>query len=301
MGKSYIVNGHKLYIETFGKTDSEPILYFHGKPGIGVIDLTEFQKEMLEKQFFIIAPEQYGVWRSESIAKGEKWGIEKIIDDYEQIRKMFGIKKVNLLCHCLGACYAMIYVQRYSNHVKKIVFESPVIDVMESNKNIIKYYMECIISIYGLKKEEEYTEELKKIFSIKDLELFMFKLQNECSDAKNGYMMANSTLEKIQDIKKIYDNANEHYLNSCKTAEHLINEYYLFDWKKYLGDLKKHECLVMLGKQDRMVRTKALESFINALENRCKVFELDECQHWIKIDQSQMFSSIVQEFIKNKV
>ena len=54
MGKSYIVNGHKLYIETFGKTDSEPILYFHGKPGIGVIDLTEFQKEMLEKQFFII-------------------------------------------------------------------------------------------------------------------------------------------------------------------------------------------------------------------------------------------------------
>ena len=65
MGKSYIVNGHKLYIETFGKTDSEPILYFHGKPGIGVIDLTEFQKEMLEKQFFIIAPEQYGVWRSE--------------------------------------------------------------------------------------------------------------------------------------------------------------------------------------------------------------------------------------------
>ena len=57
----------------------------------------------------------------------------------------------------------------------------------------------------------------------------------------------------------------------------------------------------MLGKQDRIVRTKALESFINALENRCKVFELDECQHWIKIDQSQMFSSIVQEFIKNKV
>ena len=91
MGKYYLINGHKLYVEIFGDPQKEPILYIHGKPGIGVIDLMEFQKENFKNEFFIIAPEQYGVWRSESIEETKQWGIEQIIEDYEIIRKKLSL------------------------------------------------------------------------------------------------------------------------------------------------------------------------------------------------------------------
>ncbi len=297
MGKYYLINGHKLYVEIFGDPQKEPILYIHGKPGIGVIDLMEFQKENFKNEFFIIAPEQYGVWRSESIEETKQWGIEQIIEDYEIIRKKLNIKSWNVLTHCIGSFCAMKYVQRYGCYVKKVIFESPIIDVMESNKSIIKYQLELISELKGYKVSKNYLEQIKKISTIRDLKKFMLELQEEVGESKNSFIMYSGTMSRINNIKCMDGNYKKYHKNSYITGERLCNEYYSFFWQQYVENLKSHKCLILVGRQDTMVNITILKDFIMRLGNSCECHYIDECKHWIKIDQPEIYSHIIRAFI----
>lgn len=291
-----MINGHKLYIETFGNPCGEPILYLHGKPGIGVLDLIEFQKDRLEKNFYVIAPEQYGVFRSERMMN-HQWDIEDIVDDYEAIRIKFKIRSWNLLSHCIGSYYAFLYTYKYSDHVKNIIMESPIIDVMESNKQIIKYQINLILEMKGREVAEKYIKKIAYISNITELKLFMFELQNEVGEERNSYMISKKTLKKIECMKEQITHINDYFNNSSITANHLAQAFYTFDWKKHLNSLRYHDCMLMIGKQDVMVKTDKLKFVIEKLGNCCHLAEIEECQHWIKIDQPVAYQQMITEFL----
>lgn len=295
MGKYYMINGHKLYIETFGNPCGEPILYLHGKPGTGVLDLVEFQKERLAKEFYVIAPEQYGVFRSERI-RNQQWGIEYIVDDYEEIRKKFKIRSWNLLSHCIGSYYILLYTYKYSEHVKKIIMESPIIDVMESNKQIIKYQINLLSEMKGSEVAENYVKKIGHISNISDLKSLMSELQNEVGKERNSYMISKKTLRKIECMKEQITHINEYFNNSIITASYLAQEFYTFNWRKCLNSLRDHDCLLMIGKQDVMVKTDKLKFIMEELGNSCHLIQIEDCQHWIKIDQPVAYQQVITEF-----
>ena len=80
-----------------------PILYIQGVPGIGVLEMEKYQSENFYPNYFLIAPEQRGVWRSEDLKGDEPYSLDLIIEDYEQLRKQLKMKKWIVLCYCIEA------------------------------------------------------------------------------------------------------------------------------------------------------------------------------------------------------
>ena len=91
MSGYYTINGKKIYVY-MGNSNKMPILYIHGAPGIGVLDMEKYQSDNFYPKYFLIAPEQRGVWRSEDLKEDEPYNLDLIIEDYEQLRKQLKIE-----------------------------------------------------------------------------------------------------------------------------------------------------------------------------------------------------------------
>lgn len=114
------VNRAMLYCQVFG-VNNPPIFVLHGGPGLGQNYLLP-QMQMLGANFNAIFYDQRGTGRSNS---GNEWQVDPFatyVNDLEELRKFFDVKKVNLLAHSWGGFLASLYAQAYPENVSKIIY-----------------------------------------------------------------------------------------------------------------------------------------------------------------------------------
>ncbi|UOQ46852.1 alpha/beta hydrolase [Gracilibacillus caseinilyticus] len=119
MGRLINVCGVHIYVEEFGKTNEEALLYLHGGPGASCIDFCYYQAKALSEKLRVIALDQRGVLRSDPIMSNEKFGVDDIISDCEALRKELGIENWTVLGHSFGGYIALNYAYEYPMSVKK--------------------------------------------------------------------------------------------------------------------------------------------------------------------------------------
>lgn len=75
--------------------------------------------EGLHDKFRFVFYDQRGSLRSP--AKLEDVSIEKHIEDLETLRIQLGEEKINIFAHSMGTVLAMLYLEKYPDHVKRMI------------------------------------------------------------------------------------------------------------------------------------------------------------------------------------
>ena len=296
MDNYFNINNKLLYVYT-GNSDGSPVLYIHGAPGIGVVDYTTFQGANYEKNFFLVAPEQRGVWRSQDLASDEDYDTEQIIEDYEKIRKKLNVNKWICVCHCLGARIAVKYYQKYPNSISMMIFENPVLDSISPFEEIIKIQLSVLKKI-DLKAYEEYVVKLKDIHSPYELEEFCYTLERKTDISVNNLTMSGTTLKKLSSVKENFD--IDLFMRSRHTEVKMSHCNNLYE--KIYESLKQIyvPVLVIRGSKDILVPNTVIEKLKSNINN-IEICSVPECKHWIHLENENEYFNIVNNYIHSNL
>ena len=116
------INGTNLYFSVKGK--GEYLLMIHGGPGFNHSYFMPHLKA-LENNFKIIYYDQRACGKS-SIPASDSISMKFLVDDIEEIRKVFKTEKINILAHSWGVVLAIQYALRYPGGINKLILSNPV-------------------------------------------------------------------------------------------------------------------------------------------------------------------------------
>jgi proline iminopeptidase len=119
----------KLYVKVQGK--GTPCLYLHGGPAAGSYFLDTLFGGYLEQHFKMIYLDQRGSGRSTS-PKDNNYSMDRMIKDFEEVRKSLGIVNWITLGHSFGGLLQMGYVQKYSNVINGMIMINCTLNIPES-------------------------------------------------------------------------------------------------------------------------------------------------------------------------
>jgi proline iminopeptidase len=110
---------HKVYVEEFGKPGGLPIIFLHGGPGFGILDL--------EKQFFdpdkhhVIMFDQRGAGRSTPFCCLKDNDMDHLVQDIKFLLDHFGLKKAVLFGGSWGSTLAVAFAIKYPEYVRGMI------------------------------------------------------------------------------------------------------------------------------------------------------------------------------------
>ena len=122
----------KLYVKVKGR--GTPCLYIHGGPGSGSYWLEKFFGDYLEQHFQMIYLDQRGVSRSSS-PKDKNYSLDRMIQDFEEVREVLGITQWLTLGHSFGGILQMAYIEKYPQSIKGMIMINCTLNMKESFYN----------------------------------------------------------------------------------------------------------------------------------------------------------------------
>ena len=296
MSGYYVINGKKIYVY-MGNRGKIPILYIHGAPGIGVLDMEKYQSQNFYPNYFLIAPEQRGVWRSEDLKEDEPYSMDLIIADYEQIRKQLKIGKWIVLCHCIGARTALEYYHKHPEAIEMILCENPVLDSLSAFEQVIKLQL-SFIRKKNQADFDRFSGELKTIKTPLDLEAFCQKLEKKTNIQANNLTMSRQTIKKLSKVKSDFD--IDLFMRSRKTEIKMSHCESLYEKIYDIIKIVEVPMLVMFGEKDVTVSKNILDRIKKNAVN-CVLREFKNCKHWIHLDRQWEYFECVDGFIKKNL
>ena len=117
--QTFSADGHEVYFEQSGKKDGVPVIFLHGGPGGG--SNANHRRYFDPKKYHIVNFDQRGCNRSLPNGRTEENTTWDLLEDIEQIRNQLGIDKWLLFGGSWGATLALLYAQKYSEHVSGMV------------------------------------------------------------------------------------------------------------------------------------------------------------------------------------
>lgn len=117
-----VSQGHELYLERSGSEGRIPVLVIHGGPGAGCSE--QMRRFFDPERYHIIIYDQRGAGRSTPHADTENNTTDLLIADMEAIRQHFNINKWVLFGGSFGATLALLYAEKYPEHVCGMVVRS---------------------------------------------------------------------------------------------------------------------------------------------------------------------------------
>lgn len=289
-----LINEKRLFVYTNGETDNPAILYVHGAPGIGVVDFVAYQADKF-KDYYLIAPEQRGVWRSEALNVDEIYNTDQVIEDYEEIRRRLDIEKWSVIAHCMGARTVIAYYAKYPKVIEKIIFENPVLDSLTPMKQLVKLELGIIAKKYGEEKKKELLQLTSHVTNPMELERYCHKLEKLTGVPTNSIMMNKDTITKLSNLKEEYN--TELFMKSRKTEIQISrNQEFYVDISDMLDNINV-PVMILYGKEDITVPLDMINSMIARIDN-ITAKEFDKCKHWIHLEQIEQYYECVDNFIK---
>ncbi|MCF0125073.1 MAG: alpha/beta hydrolase [Clostridia bacterium] len=291
MSKIYTINNRKMYVYT-GNPNGIPILYIHGAPGIGVIEYESFLCGRFFEDYYLIAPEQRGVWRSQELDSEEDFDLDLIIEDLEELRKVLNIDKWILLTHCLGARTAVKYYCKYPDNINFIIFENPVFDSVSPFKEIIKIQL-ALLKRNVPDKFEEYSNKLNEINNPYELENYCSSLEKLTGIESNNITMSVETIKKLSKLKEKF--SIELFMRSRLTEIKMSHCIELYMPINNLIKEIKVPVMIIHGAKDITVP----ESVISLLKENiceCEVYTYDNCKHWVHLDDEDGYFRCVNDY-----
>jgi len=301
MSNYYNIRGKNLYTEILGEDSAPVLLFIHGGPGgVGVADFIKYQGSRLSKNFKAIAPDQRGIWRSESILDEEDISIEDIIEDFEELRKNLHIERWSLLSHSFGGYIAVLYANLYPDSIEYMIYESPSFDFALSERSLLNAAAKELIKSGNTVLAEDYFKALRKITDYKEINRLLLKASNELGTDCNNYMWFGEDKQIINTIAITSNDSKSLWNKSTNTRIKLLN-----DWRVYndvfteLSNINKPSLLIR-GKYDPITCDVQAAEFLNRVSDK-EVIAFDFSSNWPRSEEPEKYCEVITSYIHKKM
>ena len=294
-GKYMDIRGKKLYVEAHGNPKSKPVLYLHGGPGESCYDFSFHQAERLKDSLYVIMIDQRGVCRSEGITEEESFGLNDLVEDCEEIRKLLQIEKWSVIGHSFGGYLALLYARAYPNSIEKIIFEGPTFDfsltsraLLQKTGTLLKKYgkeaatEECLAYASSNASSEELLEAYIRLSA--ELEEKRMEIYNYKKDETDDSLYSDEEWKVFANRSKIHFDRLK-LEGACHTS--LLSQ---------IKDIQ-NPMLLIVGKYDVVTCEKQIEIFNDdAPDGKYIVFE--ESGHTPHYEEAERFAETIIHFLK---
>jgi len=276
----------KLYCGySVGKKD-KTIIIVHGGPGNGFWDQTLLMEE-LAKKYNVIAFDQRGVNKSDEIS--EPFTSEMLVDDIDEVRRIFNVDKASLIGHSYGGHLLLRYCLKYKEYVDNAIFVCPSFDFIDSFKTVIEY---------GKKEFEKRNldpTDLVNALSSSDFSLVLQGLMNIPEDVQSDVYGYSNIKEEIMSQVKMP--SIEEMQKSSKHQELVFNEGEICkDKTEYLKDLKCRSLLIV-GDHDPVCSKRQTNKFKEYVENG-EVEFIKDSYHFPYLDKIKETVEVIDNFLE---
>jgi proline iminopeptidase len=275
-GELVEINGTKLFVKTMGS--GEPIVMVHDGPGFNYLYFLPHFKE-LAKHYKLIFYDQRASGKSSADIDSSSINMDNFVKDLEGIRKLFGIKKMNLYGHSWGGLIAMNYAIKYPQNLRSLILSNTT-PAKASLRNKVYY----ILSSRSTKKE---ANELRKIASskgYKDKDPVVMEKFYKLLFAPSFYN------------KKYVDSLNIILPPDNEKKNKLLSLFPLFDYDiNFQLQFVKCPTLIITGDYDIMPKDANVE--IHKDIKNSKLVTLKHCGHFPFVEDKKEYFKVLENFL----
>mgnify|MGYP000073380411 CR=1 FL=1 len=189
-------DGAKIYTESkLGSKDKSTFVYVHGGPGNGCWDFRYMAMKIADLCNVLIFDER-GCLRSDSIKNN--FNSEMLVDDIEELRKLFDIDRMILCGHSYGGTLIVRYALKYPENIEKLIYICPSFGMLESLKNVYR----CAAKVSSCTKEEAIfiKETLTDDVTFETLYQGLGNLSNKTRDEAYGMEEVPAHIRKVNTL-----------------------------------------------------------------------------------------------------
>lgn len=292
---SFFAKGQNLYIKTYGNEKSKPIIFIHGGPSgnATLFEGTTAQK-LADQGFYVIAYDRRGEGRSAD--PNAKFTYDEAFQDLNSIYATYNLKKAIILGHSFGGLIATLYTNKYPQNVSALVLAGALFSQQETYDHILDTLK---------KKYSNDSAQLKRINIVENLNKNSAEYRKGCYElaGENGFFkMPNPTAES----KKLYANyeAGEFYKTNIRNKNAPLVFYQNekqnnIDTRPVLKKIKSTGVPIygIYGKDDGIFSSAQINS-LKAITGENHFAFLDNCSHYLFVDQQSAFISKLKNWLK---
>ncbi|KAF2080272.1 alpha/beta fold hydrolase [Flavobacterium sharifuzzamanii] len=292
---SFFTKGQNLYIKTYGIEKNKPLIFIHGGPSgnATLFEGTTAQK-LADQGFYVIAYDRRGEGRSAD--PSAKFTYEEAFQDLNSLYKKYNLKKAIILGHSFGGLVATLYTNKYPQNVSALVLAGALFSQQETYDHILNTLK---------KKYSNDSEQLKKISIVENLNKNSAEYRKGCYElaGENGFFkMPNPTAAS----KKLYADyeAGEFYKTNIRNKNAPILFYQNekqnnIDSRPFLKKIKTAGVPIygIYGKDDGIFSSDQINS-LKAITGEKHFAFLDNCSHYLFVDQQAAFISKLKNWLK---
>lgn len=130
-----------LFVHCSGK--GTPILFIHGGPGSNSGYFEHTGGNVFEKDARMIYLDQRGCGRS-SNATNHDYSLERVVRDFEEVRKSLGIQQWIVMAHSFGGILATAYASKYPDGIKAMVYLNCTVNVDSSATSGLEHAIQVL-------------------------------------------------------------------------------------------------------------------------------------------------------------
>lgn len=292
---SFFANGQNLYIKTYGNEKNKPLIFIHGGPsGNATLFEGTTAQNLADQGFYVIAYDRRGEGRS--VDPEAKFTYEEAFQDLNSIYKKYHLKKAVLLSHSFGGLVATLYTNKYPQNVSALILAGALFSQQETYNHILN-------SIKKIHNGDSKT--LNKIAYIEKLDKNSAGYRKHCFDLasdENYFKMPKPTKAS----KKLYADyeAGEFFKTNIRNKNAPLLFYQNekqnnIDSRPFLKKIKAKgvPIFAIYGKQDGIFSSAQITS-IKKLAGKDHFALLDNCSHYLFVDQQVEFLSNIKKWLK---
>ncbi|KUO96625.1 alpha/beta fold hydrolase [Ferroacidibacillus organovorans] len=285
-----------LFVEDFGEKSAPPLLYLHGGPGTGSYDFVLYQQDYLIENVRLITFDQRGVLRSPAITDADSFGINRLIEDIEQIRKSLSISKWTVLGHSFGGYLGVLYANAYPSSVDKLIFENGTFDLASSARSLLQgaateyailgnldMSLACMNLIFATSKR-----------SISELWSEFTDLTNGLGDHRNRLYVHSIKANFFEDIVKRSSLSDEDWGKAGMHQKRLFEEGAIF--QSLLTHIPNHPTLLLKGKFDYVMSLDQIHAYLHK-NSHTELIIFENSGHFPHAEEAEKFSTEIYRFI----
>ena len=295
---SVFANGQNLYIKTYGNKNDKPIIFVHGGPSgnATLFEGSNTAEALSKKGFYVIAYDRRGEGRSTD--PNATFTYAEAFQDLNAIYKTYHLKKATLLAHSFGGLVATLYTEKYPKNVSNLILAGALFSQQETYDHILNSLKEKYTKISDSKN-------LNKISYVEKLDKNSAGYRKHCFElaSENDYFKMPNPTEESKKLYAAYDSSEFFKTNIRNKNAPLL--FYQNEKKNNIdtrSSLKKIKAegipiYAIYGKQDGVFSDDQINSIKN-LAGKNHFALLDNCSHYLFVDQQKEFLSNVKNWIK---
>ncbi|KPV44276.1 alpha/beta fold hydrolase [Alicyclobacillus ferrooxydans] len=286
-----------LFVEDIGDQSAPPLLYLHGGPGTGAYDFVLYQREWLRDHVRLIAIDQRGVLRSPEIAENEEFGLQRLIEDIEGVRKSLGITKWSVLGHSFGGYLGVAYANAYPSSIVKLIFENATFDLGLSARSLLQgaaleyarmqngdMVVKCLHAAYC--SAETPTSELWAHFT---------DLTNGLRENRNFLYVHGLNPDFFEQMAAESPLPNEAWSKAGTHQRKLFEEGKVF--RSLLSSIPSHPTLLLKGKFDYVMGLDQVHAYMSS-NSATELVMFENSAHFSHAEEASSFARVVSDYLK---